>query len=121
MKQRFTAFLDLGAGSSFESKVVFTAEDIENAFNAGSKSVIENASKLEWEEIGLYGDCGLYLDVCKADKPLAKFSIRKWYSPKDIELLYNDFTIRGGFKSIEEVKSYAIKVYKERIKQALGL
>lgn len=99
----------------------FQENDIKAAFNAGRESVIESASKLEWEEIGLYGDCGIYLDVCKADKPLANFSIRKWYSPKDIELLNNDFTIRGGFKSIEEAKYYAIKVYEERIKEALGL
>lgn len=121
MKQRFTAFLDLGAGSSFEGKTVFTIEDTKNAFNAGRESIIEEASKLEWEEVGLYGDCGLYLDVCKADKPLANFSIRKWYSPKDIELLDNGFLVRGGFKSIEEAKSYAIKVYVERIKKSLGL
>ncbi len=55
-KERLAAFLDLGVGSSFESKVVFAVEDIESAFNAGSESVIENASKLEWEEIGLYGE-----------------------------------------------------------------
>lgn len=99
----------------------FSVADIESAFNAGSESVIENASKLEWEEIGLYGDCGICFDVCKADKPLANFSIRKWSTSKDIELLNNDFTVRGGFKSIEEAKSYAIKVYEERIKQVLGL
>lgn len=105
----------------FEDNRCFTFDDIKAAFNAGRESVIEEASKLEWEEIGLYGDCGIYLNVCKADKPLANFSIRKWSTSKDIELLNNGFTIRGGFESIEEAKSYAVKVYEERIKQALGL
>lgn len=130
MKQNNSAkkYLDKVSGSAlyfkngkFPNMPLYQEKDIEAAFNAGRESVIESASKLEWEEIGLYGDCGIYLDVCKADKPLANFSIRKWYSPKDIELLNNDFTIRGGFKSIEEAKYYAIKVYEERIKEALGL
>ena len=130
MKQNNSAkkYLDKVLGSAlyfkegkFPNMPLYQEKDIEAAFNAGRESVIESASKLEWEEIGLYGDCGIYLDVCKADKPLANFSIRKWYSPKDIELLNNDFTIRGGFKSIEEAKYYAIKVYEERIKEALGL
>lgn len=46
MKQkRFTAFLDLGVGSSFEGKAVFTTEDIENAFNAGRESTINKNHK----------------------------------------------------------------------------
>lgn len=108
-------------GPIIEDNRCFTFDDIKAAFNAGSESIIEEASKLEWEEIGLYEDCGIYLDVCKADKSLANFSIRKWSTSKDIELLNNGFTIRGGFKSIEEAKSYSIKVYEERIKKALGL
>jgi len=98
----------------------FTFDDIKAAFNAGRESVIENASKLEWEEVGLYNECGIYLEVCKADKPLDNFLIRKWSPSKKIELLSNGFG-KGYFKSIEEAKSYAVKVYEERIKGALGL
>lgn len=99
----------------------FTFDDIKAAFNAGRESVIENATKLEWKETGRYEDCGIYLNVCKADKPLDNFSIGKWTTDNDIELLRNGFAIRGGFKNIEEAKSYAVKVYEEKIKQALGL
>lgn len=99
----------------------FTFDDIKAAFNSGRESVIESASKLEWEEIGLYEDCGIYLEVCKADKPLDNFLIRKWTTNNDIELLRNGFAIRGGFKNIEEAKSYAVNVYGEKIKQVLGL
>ena len=106
---------------NFPNMPLYQEKDIKAAFNAGRESVIEEASKLEWEEIGLYGDCGIYLNVCKADKPLANFSIRKWSTSKDIELLNNGFTIRGGFESIEEAKTYAVKVCEERIKQVLGL
>ena len=116
-KERLVSFLDLGVGFSFEGKTVFTAEDIENAFNAGRGSVIEEASKLEWKEVGLYSDFGLTFNVCEVDKPLGNFSIRKSYISKDIELLNNGFLVRGGFKSIEEAKSYASKVYEERIKK----
>lgn len=105
---------------SFCEHFIFTEGDIETAFNDGRESVVEKASELEWKEIGLYEDCGIYLDVCKANKPLDEFLIRKWSAPKDIELLSNKFS-KGGFKTIEEAKSYATKVYKERIKEVLGL
>ena len=105
---------------SFNEHFIFTEGDIETAFNDGRESMVGKASELEWEEIGLYEDCGIYLDVCKANKPLDEFLIRKWSAPKDIELLSNKFS-KGGFKTIEEAKSYATKVYKERIKEVLGL
>lgn len=111
-----------GKGSPIiEDNKCFTFDDIKDAFNAGRESVIEDASKLEWKETGWYEDCGLYLHVCYADKPLDNFSIGKWTTNNDIEVLRNGFAIRGGFKNIEEAKSYAVKVYEERIKQALGL
>ena len=105
----------------FKDNRCFTFDDIKAAFNAGRESVIEDASKLEWEEIGLYSDFGLTFNVCEADKPLGNFSIRKSYISKDIELLRNGFLIRGGFKSIGEAKVYANEHYKKQIKQALGL
>jgi hypothetical protein len=104
----------------FEDNRCFTFDDIKAAFNAGSESVIESASKLEWKEIGFYEDCGIYLEVCKADKPLDNFLIRKWSPSKKIELLSNGLG-KGCFNSIEEAKSYAVKVYEERIKKVLGL
>lgn len=108
-------------GSAIKDNRCFTFDDIKAAFNAGRESVIENASKLEWKETGRYEDCGIYLNICKADKPLDNFSIGKWTTNNDIELLRNGFAIRGGFKNIEEAKSYAVKVYEEKIKKALGL
>lgn len=38
----------------FEDNKCFTFDDIKDAFNAGCESVIESASKLEWEETGGY-------------------------------------------------------------------
>lgn len=110
-----------GTSETANYHIQLMCDKIENrAFEAGRKSVIENTSKLKWEEIGLYRDCGIYLDVCRANKPLDEFLIRKWYAPKDIELLSNKFS-KGGFKTVEEAKSYATKVYKERIKEVLEL
>ena len=99
----------------------FSANDIEEAFNAGRESAIENMPELKWEEIGLYGYRAIYLDVCKARTPLEYFLIRECYMPKeDIILSGNKFS-KGGFKTVEEAKSYATKVYKEEIKEILGL
>lgn len=98
----------------------FSANDIEESFNAGRESVIENISELKWKKIGLYGYGAIYLDVCKAHTLLEDFLIRKSYLPKDIILLGNNFS-KGGFKTVKEAKFYATEVYKERIKEVLEL
>ena len=105
---------------SFSENNVFTEEDIKAAFNAGCESVVEKASEIEWEDIGLYGEKAMYINVCRAHKPLEEFLIQEWFYPKDIELHGNDFT-KKGFKTIEEAKAYAKEAYKKRIKQSLGL
>ena len=99
---------------------VFNACDISKAFNAGRESVVEIASELEWEDIGVYGEKARYVNVCRAHKPLEEYLIQEWFYPKDIELHCNDFT-KNGFKNIEEAKAYAKEAYKRRINQALGL
>ena len=104
---------------SFSENKVFTEEDIETAFNAGRDSVVEKASELEWEDIGVYGEKARYINVCRAHKPLEEYLIQEWFYPKNIELHCNDFT-KNGFKNIEEAKAYAKEAYKRRIKQALG-
>ena len=104
----------------FEDNLCFSIIDIETAFNAGRKSMVEKALELEWEDISIYGEDARYVDVCRAHKPLEEFLIREWFYPKDIELECND-TIHNGFKTIEEAKSYAKEVYKQRIKQVLEL
>ena len=105
---------------SFSENKVFTEEDIEAAFNAGRESVVEKASELEWEDIGVYGEKARYVNVCRAHKQLEEYLIQEWFCPKDIELLCNNFT-KNGFKNIEEAKAYAKEAYKRRIEQALGL
>lgn len=96
-------------------------DKIENrAFEAGRQSVIESASKLNWEDVGIYGEYARYVNVCRASKPLEKFLIREWFYPKDIELLCNDST-KNSFKTIEEAKAYADEIYKKEIKKVLEL
>ena len=106
---------------SFSDNKVFTEADIEAAFNAGRESVAENASELEWEDIGVYSGYAKYINVCKVHKPLEEFLIQEWFDPKDIELHSNKGFAKNGFKTIEEAKAYAKEAYKQRIKQALEL
>ena len=109
------------ADGDFKSTAdVFDSHDIEDAFNAGRESVVEKASELEWEDIGVYGEKARYVNVCRAHKPLEEYLIQEWFCPKNIELHCNNFT-KNGFKNIEEAKAYAKEAYKRRIKQALGL
>lgn len=93
----------------------------QDAFDQGRQSIIDNASKLDWEDIGMYGQCGMYLDVCRAHKPLMDYLIRQWYQPKDIELFAFGDIVKNGFKSVEEAKVYADEMYKKEIKKVLGL
>lgn len=92
-----------------------------DAFNEGRQSVIENASKLNWEDVMIYGQHGMYLNVCRVHKPLGDFLIRQWFQPKDIELLFLDEYIRGEFKSVKEAKKYAQEMYENEIKKVLGV
>lgn len=107
-------------GPIIEGKRCFTFDDIKAAFNAGRESVVEKASGLKWEDIGVFGEQARYVNVCRAYKPLEEYLIQEWFCPKAIELHGNDFT-KKGFKNIEEAKSYAKEAYKQRIKKALGL
>lgn len=91
------------------------------AFDGGRQSIIDDASKLEWENVGIYGRYGLYLDVCRAHKPLMDYLIREWYQPKDIELFAFGDSVKNGFKSVEEAKVCADEIYKKEIKKVLGL
>lgn len=99
----------------------FAQDCVMDAFNEGRQSVIENASKLNWEDVGIYGQHGMYLNVCRVHKPLGDFLIRQWFHPKDIELFFLDESIRGEFKSVKEAKEYAKEMYENEIKKVLGV
>ena len=92
-----------------------------DAFNEGRQRVIENASKLNWEDVMIYGQHGMYLNVCRVHKPLGDFLIRQRFQPKDIELFFLDEYIRGEFKSVNEAKEYAKEMYENEIKKVLGV
>lgn len=103
-------------------RILLMCDKIENrAFEAGRQSVIESASKLNWEDVGIYGKYGTYLDVCRVHKPLMDYLIRQWFQPKDIELFAFGDSVKNGFKSVEEAKVYADEMYKKEIKKVLGL
>lgn len=111
-----------GTSKMANYRIQLMCDKIENrAFEAGRQSVIENASKLNWEDVGIYGRYGTYLNVCRVHKPLGDFLIRQWFQPKDIELFFLDEHIRGGFKSVEEAKKYANEMYENEIKKVLEL
>lgn len=96
--------------------------NIKNAFIAGCNSVIEENSKIKWNDISLYREGGLYADICKARKPLKEYLIREWYQPKSIELyMTDDNTIIREFKTIEDAKKYATEDYKKTLTNFLGL
>ena len=97
---------------SFEDKAIFTAEDIENAFNAGRESVVENMPELEWKDndVTIEGEFAL----C----PVGRYEVLRW---DDFFKIWRNPLFLGCRPSLSEAKQAANEDYKERIKQALGI
>ena len=97
---------------SFEDKAIFTAEDIENAFNAGRESVVENIPELDWkdDDVTIEGEFAL----C----PVGRYEVLRW---DDFFKIWRNPLFLGCRPSLSEAKQAANEDYKERIKQALGI
>lgn len=97
---------------SFEDKAIFTAEDIENAFNAGRESVVENMPELEWKDndVTIEGEFAL----C----PVGRYEVLRW---DDFFKIWRNPLFLGCRPSLSEAKQAANEDYKERIKQTLGI
>lgn len=97
---------------SFEDKAIFTAEDIENAFNAGRESVVKNIPELDWkdDDVTIEGEFAL----C----PVGRYEVLRW---DDFFKIWRNPLFLGCRPSLSEAKQTANEDYKERIKQALGI
>ena len=97
---------------SFEDKAIFTAEDIENAFNAGRESVVKNIPELDWkdDDVTIEGEFAL----C----PVGRYEVLRW---DDFFKIWRNPLFLGCRPSLSEAKQAANEDYKERIKQALGI
>lgn len=99
---------------SFSENRVFTEEDIENAFNAGRDSVVENIPRLLFKESkeGLIADNGIFIyyiyKSASVDEP--RYAFATTYE-----------TLTQWYDTLEEAMDAANEDYKKRIKQALGL
>lgn len=98
---------------SFSENRVFTEEDIENAFNVGRESVVENMPELKWNDFS--DDLTEYFASCTVG-----WCYKMSYKVNEFELFCNGCFI-GRFFSIEHAKQAANEDYKKRIKQALGI
>lgn len=97
---------------SFEDKAIFTAEDIENAFNAGRESVVKNIPELDQkdDDVTIEGEFAL----C----PVGRYEVLRW---DDFFKIWRNPLFLGCRPSLSEAKQAANEDYKERIKQALGI
>ena len=103
-----------GNDTRFDGHEIFTEADIEDAFNAGRESVVENIPKLIWED--------------KGRGPVAKTIFTLSYiicNSGSVNLPYTFlFGVKSSarwYKTMEEVTQAANEDYRQRIKQALGL
>ena len=97
----------------FEDNLCFSIVDIEDAFNAGRESIIENLPELEWTE--------------------TTYNLEDYFLSRNNGWNYSIFFRGGAFKvccnsdfigkflSLTAAKQAANEDYKKRIKQALGL
>ena len=90
----------------------YEEEDIEDAFNAGRESVIENIPELEWEKC-----VGGYI----AETPIFNYYIEIDETDKEKYYLIIPEIDPMRFSRLREAKRVAQENYKQRIKQALGL
>lgn len=97
---------------SFEDKAIFTAEDIENAFNTGRESVVENIPELEWKDndVTIEGEFAL----C----PVGRYEVLRL---DDFFKIWRNPLFLGCRPSLSEAKQAANEDYKKQIKQAFGL
>ena len=98
----------------FSENIVFTDKDIEFAFNAGRESVVENTTKLIWED--------------KGRGPIAKTIFNLSYiicNSGSVNLPYTFlFGVKSStrwYKTMKEAMQAANEDYKQRIKKALRL
>lgn len=91
---------------------VFSANDIEEAFNAGRESVVEDIPELKWKRV-------------HKDGPYLAVTVFNWFYR--IEFVYNKFNLfcNGYFIScyisVSDAKQAANEHYKKQIKRALGI
>jgi hypothetical protein len=97
---------------SFSENKVFTEEDIEDAFNAGRESVVENMPKLKWSKA--FED-GLYIAISSFG-----VSYRIKFAYNEFHLFCNSVHI-SCYISLSDAKQAANEHYKKQIKKALGL
>lgn len=98
----------------FSENRIFTEEDIQAAFNAGRESVVENTTKLIWED--------------KGRGPIAKTIFNLSYiicNSGSVNLPYTFlFGVKSStrwYKTMKEAMQAANEDYKQRIKKALRL
>lgn len=102
-----------GNETQFNGHEVFTETDIENAFNAGRESVVDNIPELEWKEALSDGE------TYWLAKPMGGI-----YMVSFVQHEYKVFYCYNYIAcaiSLSSAKQMANEDYKKRIKQALGL
>ena len=95
---------------SFSDNIVFTANDIKAAFNAGRESVMESLPELKWKGLARFPFADTFFGrytIVNLVVQILRFNGKEIPTPADC--------------SFEEAKQAANEDYKERIKQALGL
>ena len=57
---------------NFPNMPLFQGNDIKAAFDAGRESVVEDATELDWEDIDIFGEKAMYVNVCRAQKTIRR-------------------------------------------------
>lgn len=110
-------------GGKFPNMPLFQESDIKAAFNAGRESVVKDMPELEWiDGLNIVDEFEeVFCEECITTTPFGEYSIRYFYYSKTYVLFFADEKVSNDFKLLNDIKLFAEKDYKTRIKQALGL
>lgn len=100
---------------------LFTEKDLEKAFDAGRKSVLNNIPKLKWIDGGEATEEYLYAEGYYAWTHFGIYTILRWKSRANIDMCLNGERLDITTKDINQAKALIEEDHKERVNQMLGL
>jgi hypothetical protein len=118
---RIMHYVDRKANFSNTVSVANAKRAVNYAYDAGRRSVIDDACILKWEKVGLCGPYAAYEKVCRVETPLGDYSITYRVAKKEFTMYDENGDATRSFKSLEKAKQYASNLHRERLKKALGI
>ena len=94
---------------------IFSEKDLEKAFNAGRKSILNNIPKLKWIDGGEVSECYPYTEGYYAWTHFGIYTILRWKSRNNIDMCLNGERLDVTTKDINQAKILVEEDYRIKI------